>query len=120
MSSTSSLWLVIVIVGALNYASRLSFIAFFARRHIPASLARAFRYVPAAMLTALVVPMVAAVPHAAPEAGLSAQALVALAPRVAGAVVALAVAWRTHGTLSTLVAGMGTLWLVQAIVAGAS
>lgn len=119
MHSTSALWMVIAIVGALNYASRLSFIAFFARRHIPAPLARAFRYVPAAMLTALVVPMVATVPHAAAEAGPPAQALAALAPRIAGAVVAVAVAWRTHGTLPTLAAGMGALWLVQAIVAGA-
>lgn len=120
MNSTSALWTVIVIVGALNYASRLSFIAFFARRHIPAPLARAFRYVPAAMLTALVVPMVASAPHAAPDAGLSAHALAALAPRIAGAGAAVAVAWRTHSTLATLVTGMGVLWLAQALLAGAA
>ena len=32
MDATLKLWLVIVVVGALNYLSRLSFIAFFARR----------------------------------------------------------------------------------------
>ncbi|MBS0327038.1 MAG: AzlD domain-containing protein [Proteobacteria bacterium] len=116
MDPTAALWVVIVIVGALNYASRLSFIAFFARRRIPAPLARAFRYVPAAMLTALIVPMIAAAPHAAADAVPSAHALAAIAPRVAGAAAAIAVAWRTHGTLPTLVAGMGVMWIVQAII----
>jgi branched-subunit amino acid transport protein len=52
------LWTVIVVVGALNYLSRLSFIAFFASREMPPLLARALKFVPAAMLTALVIPMV--------------------------------------------------------------
>ena len=58
MDATLKLWAVILLVGALNYASRLSFIAFFARRTMPPLLVRALRYVPAAMLTALIVPMV--------------------------------------------------------------
>ena len=62
MDATLKLWLVILVVGALNYLSRLSFIAFFARRSMPPLLARALRYVPAAMLTALIVPMIAAGP----------------------------------------------------------
>ena len=51
MDATLKLWAVILLVGALNYASRLSFIAFFARRTMPPLLVRALRYVPAAMLT---------------------------------------------------------------------
>ena len=51
MDATLKLWSVVAIVGVLNYLSRLSFIAFFARRHVPPLLVRAFRYVPAAMLT---------------------------------------------------------------------
>ena len=64
MDGTLKLWAVVAIVGALNYLSRLSFIALFARRQVPPLLARAFRYVPAAMLTALVLPMVVAAPAA--------------------------------------------------------
>ncbi len=60
MEGALKLWIVILAVGALNYASRLSFIAFFARRTMPPLLARALRYVPAAMLMALIVPMVVA------------------------------------------------------------
>ena len=58
MEGALKLWLVILAVGAINYSSRLSFIAFFARRTMPPLLARALRYVPAAMLTALIVPMI--------------------------------------------------------------
>ena len=65
MEGTLKLWIVILAVGALNYASRLSFIAFFARRTMPPLLARALRYVPAAMLAALIVPMIAAPARAA-------------------------------------------------------
>jgi len=99
------LWAIIVLVGALNYASRLSFIAFFSRRSIPSLLARALRFVPAAMLTALIVPMVI-VPGGTFEP---------VGPRTFAALVAAGVAFRTRSTLATLAAGMLTLWLVQAI-----
>ena len=58
MDATLILWTVILVVGALNYLSRLSFIAFFARREMPPLLARALKFVPAAMLTALIIPMI--------------------------------------------------------------
>ena len=104
MDGTLKLWSVVAIVGVLNYLSRVSFIAIFARRHMPALLARAFRYVPAAMLTALVLPMVVAAPGAP---------LLASAPKVVAAVVAGVVAFATHSTLKTLAAGMLALWALQ-------
>jgi len=58
MDAAVKLWIVIVVVGALNYLSRLSFIAFFSSREMPPLLVRALKFVPAAMLTALVIPMV--------------------------------------------------------------
>jgi branched chain amino acid efflux pump len=113
MDPTLKLWAVIAIVGSLNYLSRLSFIAIFSRRHIPALLARAFRYVPAAMLTALVLPMIVATP-----AGSEATAVTAVVPRIVAAIVAGFVGFRTHNTLKTLAAGMLSLWLLQAAIAG--
>lgn len=107
MDGALKLWVVIVAVGALNYLSRLSFIAFFASREMPPLLARALRFVPAAMLTALVLPMVLAPSTAGALAGWS--------PRIPAAVVAAVVAYFTHSTLKTLAAGMATLWLVQAL-----
>lgn len=103
MDGALKLWAVVAIVGALNYLSRLSFIAIFARRHVPVLLARAFRYVPAAMLTALVLPMIVA-----PGAPASVSA-----PKVVAAAVAGGVAFVTRSTLATLVAGMLTLWVLQ-------
>ena len=108
MDATLKLWAVIVIVGALNYVSRLSFIAIFARRRVPPLLARAFRYVPAAMLTALVLPMVAGAPG---------EPWVPALPKIVAALVAGAVAFATHSTLSTLAVGMAALWTLQALAA---
>ena len=104
MDPTLKLWTLIVVVGALNYLSRLSFIALFARRSLPPLLARALRYVPAAMLTALVVPMVVDV---------TPQALQPHVPKVIAAVLATAVAWFRLGTLWTLGVGMAALWLLN-------
>ena len=106
MDATLKLWSVVLIVGALNYLSRLSFIALFARRSVPPLLARAFRYVPAAMLTALVVPMVATAPASDGSPAL---------PKIAAALVAGIVAFRTHSQLKTLGTGMLTLWALQAL-----
>ena len=104
MDGALKLWAVIVAVGALNYASRLSFIAFFARRAMPPLLARALKYVPAAMLTALIVPMIVDWKGAAADFA---------TPRVAAAVLAAAVAFATRSTLKTLATGMAALWLLQ-------
>jgi branched-subunit amino acid transport protein len=100
------LWIVIVSVGLLNYGSRLSFIAFFANRSMPPLMARALKFVPAAMLTALIVPMIVAPPGAAPGVQFDA--------RLPAAIIAAIVAYVVRGTLPTLVAGMAALWGLRA------
>jgi branched-subunit amino acid transport protein len=104
MESALKLWAVIFAVGALNYLSRLSFIALFARRSMPPLLARALRYVPAAMLTALIVPMVV---------DWNGMATDFATPRVAAALLAAGVAYFTRSTLKTLGSGMAALWMLQ-------
>jgi len=42
MDPALKLWLVILVVGALNFFSRLSFIAFFARRSMPPAASASF------------------------------------------------------------------------------
>lgn len=96
---------VIVLVGALNFLSRLSFIEFFASRGMPPLLARALRFVPPAMLAALVIPMVLAPSLAGTLAGIN--------PRIPAAIVAAFVAFHTRSTLKTLAAGMLTLWALE-------
>ena len=92
MDFTLKLWLVVVVIGALNYLSRLSFIVFFARRHVPPLLGRAFRYVPAAMLTALVLPAVVAAPGGA---------LLPAAPKIVAAHRVISLAASLCGSAST-------------------
>jgi branched-subunit amino acid transport protein len=106
MSASVTLWAVIVAVGALNYLSRLSFIALFARIPMPAAMARALRFVPAAMLTAIVVPAVA----------FRAPGVLELSyanPKLLAALVAAAIAWRTRSVTATMASGMIALWLMQ-------
>jgi len=105
MDGALKIWVVIVVVGALNYLSRLSFIAAFGRRSMPAWLARSLKFVPAAMLTALVLPMVVAAPAAGAPAWAS--------PRMLAAIAAAVVAFHTRSTLKTLAVGMLALWLLQ-------
>ena len=104
MDTTLKLWAVIVIVGALNYLSRLSFIAVFARRSVPPLLARALKYVPAAMLTALILPMVIDWQGADTDF---------TTPKVIAAAVATACAFVTRSTLKTLAVGMVSVWALQ-------
>ncbi len=104
MDATLKLWVVIVVVGALNYLSRLSFIALFARRSMPPLLARALKYVPAAMLTALILPMV--VDWHGSDTDFT-------TPKVVAAMVAAACAFVTRSTLKTLAVGMVSLWMLQ-------
>ena len=105
MDPTLKLWAMIVLVGALNYLSRLSFIAFFASREMPPLLARALKFVPAAMLVALVVPMVLTPSVAGTLQGVN--------PRIPAAIVAAVIAFFTRSTLATLSLGMVALWALQ-------
>jgi branched-subunit amino acid transport protein len=73
---------------------------------MPPLLARALRHVPAAMLTAIVVP---AIVFAAPGA----LRLDVGNVRLIAALVAGVAAWRWRNTLLTIAVGMATLWLLQ-------
>jgi branched-subunit amino acid transport protein len=96
-------WGVIVVIGVLTYAIRLSFIALFGYLdEIPPRVERPLRYVPAAVLAALVLPSFVALD----ASGLAADKV------VAGAV-ASAVAWRTENVFATMAAGMGALWVMR-------
>jgi len=110
METALKLWTVIFAVGALNYLSRLSFIALFAKVEMPPLVARALRFVPAAMLMAIVVPGVV----------FSAPGTLAFSytnPKLVAALVAATVAWRTRNAVATMTLGMLTLWLAQWLLA---
>jgi branched chain amino acid efflux pump len=106
VTKETTIWLAIFAVGAINYVARLSFIALFARRDMPPLLERALKHVPAAMLTAIVVPAVVFM-------GQGVLQLDPANPKLIAAVAALGVAaWRQSTTL-TIVVGMSALWIAQ-------
>lgn len=96
-------WLVIVAAGVGTFALRASFVVLFRRvEAVPPRVEGALRYVPPAVLTALVVPAVVVVDGS-----------IAVTPgneRLLAAAVAALVAWRTERVLPTLGVGMAALW----------
>ena len=113
MNSAWTWWIVILVVGSLNYLSRLSFIAVFARVEIPPLVRRALRFVPAAMLSAIVVPAVV----------FTAPATLQLSyanPKLAAALAAAVIAWRTKSATATMTGGMVSLWIAQWLLRASS
>jgi branched-subunit amino acid transport protein len=101
--------LLIFAVGAITYAARLSFIAFFARREMPPLLAEALKHVPVAMLTAIVVPTVVFMAPGELRIDLANAKLIA-------ALVAGVVAWWRQSAVLTIAVGMIALWLLGYVV----
>jgi branched-subunit amino acid transport protein len=105
--STLTLWLTIAGAGVVTFALRLSFIALLGRIEIPLLLGRALRFVPAAVLTAVVIPLLL-YDNGALEVSLGNERL------LAGLVAAL-ISWHTRSVLFTLGGGLTTLWTLQVI-----
>lgn len=104
----ATIWFVIVAAGAGTLALRLSFILLFGRIDtVPPRVIGVLRYVPAAVLAALVVPAIVTV-AADPTLGLRYDP----AKVVAGSLAAV-VAWRTENVLATIGVGMVALWTLE-------
>ncbi len=97
-------WLIIAGMGAITYATRLSFILL-GRIGLPAVLQRSLRFVPSAVFAALIVP---AVLQPAGPLDISPGNL-----RLLAAAAAAVVAWKTKSTVLTIGAGMAVLWTMQ-------
>lgn len=100
MSATAALAAVLV-VGILTYSARAVPILFLADRTLPRPVERALRYVGPAVLSALVVTLIA------DGEGMSG---VELAEWIA-LLVAIVVTAVTRNLIAALVAGMGALWI---------
>ncbi|MDH4479239.1 MAG: AzlD domain-containing protein [Rhodoferax sp.] len=109
MSSEGALLLVLAGMVVVTYGIRLSFLVFGHSITFPRWLERALRYVPASVLTALVVPMAMA-PHGAID--LSWQN--AYLP---GTVAAVAMALWTRQTLAAILCGFAVYGLWRWLVA---
>lgn len=103
------LWATIIVIGAGTYGLRLSFILLLGRVEFSPKAQRALRYVPAAVLSALVLPA-----FVRPEGAID---LSAGNLHLVAGVIAAVVAWRTRNMLATLATGMVALWTLQALMA---
>jgi branched-subunit amino acid transport protein len=101
-------WGTMVAIGVLTLFTRLSFIAAWGRFTPPPLLHEALRYVPPAVLAAIIVPDVLM-----PGGTLD---LSPANPRLPAALVATLVAWRTRNALLTILAGALVYVAIMALV----
>ena len=103
-----NVWLIMLLAGILTYAIRLSFILFYGKKSMPARLQQGLRFVPPAVLSAIIFPEL-----------LMREGELDLSfgnPRLLAGILAALVAWRTKNVLLTIVAGMVILLLLQYLV----
>lgn len=94
--------------GLVTFGIRLSFIALLGKVELPPVLTRALRFVPPAVLSAIIFPEL-----------LVRDGALALHPgnaRLVAGVVAAFVAWRTRNVVLTIAVGMAALWAAQALL----
>lgn len=98
----------VVCIGVLTLVMRASFLAPNARATLPVRMERVMRFIPPAVLMALVVPDLVAGPAGGVNLSLSNARLIA-------GLVAFLLAWRTRQVAPPLIGGMLTLWLLTFI-----
>ncbi len=101
----SDIWLAMIGLGILTFVTRFSFIALLERWQAPLVVQRALRFVPVAVLTAIIIPELVL-----REGFFDAQLT---NPRLWAGLVAALVAWKTKNVILTIVVGMLVFWLLQ-------
>jgi branched-subunit amino acid transport protein len=102
-----NVWLVLLFGGLITFAIRLSFIVLLERWQMPAIVQRALRFVPPAVLSAIIFPEIL-MQDGNLNLGFSNLRLIA-------GVLAVIVAWKTKNALITVGVGMTVLLVLQAI-----
>ncbi|SMP45758.1 AzlD domain-containing protein [Anoxynatronum buryatiense] len=87
-----------------TFLLRFSFIFLYGRMTLPQWIHRSMRFVPAAVLSALIFPALV-IQNGAPVLSIGNHRLVA-------GLLALAVAWKTKNLLATTLVGLGIFWLL--------
>jgi len=100
-----NIWLIFLLGGALTFGMRFSFIYLFGKYEIPGWLRRALRFVPPAVLSAIVFPELLI---QSGQFNLTWTNFHLLA-----GILAVIVAWKTKNTLLTILAGMAVLLFLQ-------
>jgi branched-subunit amino acid transport protein len=100
-----NLWWIILLAGVITYTIRLSFILGMERLKFPDWFSRSLRYVPPAVLSAIIVPELASWNGAIHISWNN--------PQILAGIVAILVAWRTRNVLFTLAAGLACFLLLR-------
>jgi len=101
-------WLTILGMGLVTYAIRLSLIALLGRMDVPPLVRRGLRFVPPAVLSAIIFPEL-----------LTPAGTLDVSPanvRLLAGILSALVAWRTKNVFLTIAAGMATVWILMALV----
>jgi branched-subunit amino acid transport protein len=102
-----NIWLIFLLGGLLTFGMRYSFIYLLGMFELPETLRRALRFVPPAVLSAIVLPELVI---------RTGQFDVSLTNfRLLAGIVAILVAWKTRNTLLTILAGMVALLILEFI-----
>lgn len=100
-----TLWLTVIGMGIVTYATRIALIAGWEQVEIPPLLQRGLQYVPPAVLSAIIFPEVL---RPGGDFDLSLGNV-----RLLAGLLAAVIAWRTKNVLLTIGGGMAALWLLQ-------
>ena len=95
-------------MALVTFGVRYPMLAIIGRLHLPDTALRALRYVPLAVLTAIIVPSV-----------LMPEGTIDIRPEntyLVGGIIAALVAWRTKNLLLTIIVGMGAFLLWRAVI----
>ena len=102
------IWLIMIGLAIGTFLLRASFILVLGDKTVHPLIARALRFVPASVLSALVVPQI-----------LTRDGVLQVSffnPQLAAGIVAGLIAWRTKNVLFTILGGMAVLWTTRLLI----
>ena len=105
-----ALWITVLAAGLVTFALRFALVGALGKVTLPPLLVRGLRFVPPAVLTAIIVPELV-LPGGQLDPSLG-------NPRLLAGVLATLVAWVSKSVVFTVVAGMVALWLLTALLGG--
>jgi branched-subunit amino acid transport protein len=102
------IWIIMIVTGLLNFAMRISMFSGLFQGTIAPSLRSVLRFVPIAVLSAVI----AAAVFIDPASGAASVHF----PKVLAATLAAIVAWITQSVMATIAVGLSTIWIMGALI----
>ena len=105
-----TIWLIMIALALGTFLIRISFILLFSNREIHPLIVRALRFVPASVLSALVLPQILTRNNSL--------RISLTNPQLIAGIIAALIAWRTKNVMFTILSGMVVLWVLQLLFPG--